>query len=261
MKLVLLALADVANHEGECWPSVGTLGEMTSLSQSAIKTHLRALEAVGIIKITPRTATGGRQTSNFFKIFSEKLGAEWEGPESNPSQNRGPDSSPPRGQNQTGEGPESDGTGGQNLTPVNHSEEPPLNRQKEPPTRTPPQADGLGLDLPQPPEWLGPKPKDSAQITVGQWFKRRPSTPWSEKEARAWRKITAGKTSEALAAEVELLAAYYTATISPPQKDIRRRDVFTLLNNWNGELDRARSFNPNPTPTDEPEAYRPKSWN
>jgi hypothetical protein len=47
------------------------------------------------------------------------------------------------------------------------------------------------------------------------------------------------------------LAAYYTAPLSwlreqwgvpGTEKDFRRRDLLTLLNNWQGELDRARKF-------------------
>ena len=37
------------------------------------------------------------------------------------------------------------------------------------------------------------------------------------------------------------MATYYTARI-PRTEDFRRRDLATLLNNWSGELDRARQF-------------------
>lgn len=76
---------------------------------------------------------------------------------------------------------------------------------------------------------------DDSQIRVSGWFNRRPTTPWSAKELRAW--ATADKSPESL----DLLAAYYTADL-PEQEDYRRRDLATLLNNWNGEIDRARKF-------------------
>ena len=50
-KIVLLALADIANHEGVCWPSNGTLCAMTSLSKTTVKEHLRALAEQGIIDV------------------------------------------------------------------------------------------------------------------------------------------------------------------------------------------------------------------
>ena len=74
-----------------------------------------------------------------------------------------------------------------------------------------------------------------AMRTIGAWFRRRGDTLWSCYEA------------EALAAlgdpppELAVMAAYYTAKI-PRAEDFRRRDLGTLLNNWSGELDRARQF-------------------
>lgn len=80
-------------------------------------------------------------------------------------------------------------------------------------------------------EW---KP-DDLQARINSWFNRRSSTAWSEKEIRAYGKIP--KDSE----EVDLLERYYTADIRD-KDDIRRRDIGTLLHNWTGEIDRARSF-------------------
>jgi hypothetical protein len=42
-------------------------------------------------------------------------------------------------------------------------------------------------------------------------------------------------------ADLASLEQYYMAKMSADQ-DYRRRDVVTLLNNWNGEIDRARAF-------------------
>ena len=41
--------------------------------------------------------------------------------------------------------------------------------------------------------------------------------------------------------DFDVLESYYTARIAKDD-DIRRRDVPTLLNNWSGELDRARGY-------------------
>lgn len=113
-KLVLLALADVANHEGGCWPSVGTLGRMTSLSDSAVRVHLKALQDAGIVTVKRREAEGGRQTSNFFQIHPEAL----------PPESGGGGSRIRRG-----EAPESGAPSLQNPEPLNRTQDP----SKEPP--------------------------------------------------------------------------------------------------------------------------------
>jgi len=65
---------------------------------------------------------------------------------------------------------------------------------------------------------------------------RRPDTKWSDKERRALNKIFPAPEEDIVAIET-----YYGATITS-QNDIRRRDVGTLLNNWPGEVDRAKKF-------------------
>ena len=71
---------------------------------------------------------------------------------------------------------------------------------------------------------------------VGAIMRRRPDTAWGKKE------------KDALAAlyplpleDLALVETYYSALI-PSARDIRRRDLVTLLNNWSGEVDRARAF-------------------
>jgi hypothetical protein len=68
---------------------------------------------------------------------------------------------------------------------------------------------------------------------IGEWFGRRPSTLWSVKEAEALKDVAPS------VEDLDEMEAYYTASL-PADKDYRRRDVMTLLNNWTGELDRAR---------------------
>lgn len=74
------------------------------------------------------------------------------------------------------------------------------------------------------------------QTKIGSWFHRRVTTPWSEKEIAALKKI-----GDVQPEDLDLMQAYYTAAI-PEADDIRRRDLVTLLNNWTGELDRARGW-------------------
>jgi len=69
---------------------------------------------------------------------------------------------------------------------------------------------------------------------IGAWFGRKPSTLWTLYEAEAL--VELGHIPEE---DLELLESYYTGDHA--QADVRRRDITTLLNNWAGELDRARA--------------------
>lgn len=58
-KAVLISLADNANDEGVCWPSVARIAERTCLSERAVRTSLRKLEELGILVSHQRS---GRST-------------------------------------------------------------------------------------------------------------------------------------------------------------------------------------------------------
>lgn len=63
-KLVLLALADFANDNGECWPSHARLAEMCGLSRKAVVDQMNKLEKRGYIAATKRNGTGSRYRLN-----------------------------------------------------------------------------------------------------------------------------------------------------------------------------------------------------
>src|SRR5690606_28166237 len=46
---VLISLADNANDEGVCWPSIASIAERTCLSERAVRNSLRALEELGLL--------------------------------------------------------------------------------------------------------------------------------------------------------------------------------------------------------------------
>ena len=73
-------------------------------------------------------------------------------------------------------------------------------------------------------------------VRIGGWFGRKAETLWTLAEGIALMTINPE------ADEVETLERYYQAEIDRPD-DYRRRDLLTLLNNWSGELDRARIWN------------------
>ena len=75
-------------------------------------------------------------------------------------------------------------------------------------------------------------------IRIGKWFGRRESTYWTMAEAEALEQISPMATIDS--GEIEILEEYYTRVL-PAGNDPRRRDLLTLLNNWYGEIDRAKA--------------------
>ena len=59
-KLVLLALADWANDEGLCWPSIEQLIKKSSLKKRAVQITIRSLEESGFVYREERVGKGNR---------------------------------------------------------------------------------------------------------------------------------------------------------------------------------------------------------
>ncbi len=88
---------------------------------------------------------------------------------------------------------------------------------------------------------LDPELRDRL-VLVGALMRRQERTPWSTRELEAFRAARLDETTEDdFHEQLEPMRAYYHAKISG-EKDYRRRDLQTLLNNWTGELDRARAW-------------------
>lgn len=106
-----------------------------------------------------------------------------------------------------------------------------------PPQSSPPPLVLEGVEIP-----AGKKRNDwnptQEQIRLGKLFARRETTRWSDDEIKAWKKIS--PINESDLSEVE---RFYQQPIPAPE-DYRRRDLKTLLNNFTGELDRARNWRP-----------------
>lgn len=56
-KLVLLSLADNANDQGECYPSMKQISERTGLTDRAVRAAIRSLESAGIVQSSARSGT------------------------------------------------------------------------------------------------------------------------------------------------------------------------------------------------------------
>jgi len=73
--LVMLALADFANDEGECWPHVATLAEKARLKMRAVQYLLPKLEAAGEIRRIK--SNGGRNRASRYFITLPENGANF----------------------------------------------------------------------------------------------------------------------------------------------------------------------------------------
>lgn len=67
-------------------------------------------------------------------------------------------------------------------------------------------------------------------------FRRRDTTPWDGKMLKAFRAVHIEEE------DLVVLERYYRARIPAGKTDYRRRDLPTLLNNFSGEVDRARGY-------------------
>ena len=64
-RFVLLAIADYANDEGECWPSIAGICRKTCMSERGVQTIIRRLQADGWLDIE----TGkGRRNCNLYTV-------------------------------------------------------------------------------------------------------------------------------------------------------------------------------------------------
>jgi hypothetical protein len=86
--------------------------------------------------------------------------------------------------------------------------------------------------------------KGPIQLRACSIFHRRPETPLTQAEHRAFSKSKAAMlaTSEE---DWQLMERFYAA---PQPETYARKDLATLVNNWNGELDRARAWSANGKP-------------
>jgi hypothetical protein len=82
-------------------------------------------------------------------------------------------------------------------------------------------------------ETITPNPLESQ---IGALLGRRPTTRWSKKEKAALKAIGPIEPED-----MAMLERFYSANIAP-DIDYRRTAIQTLLNNWNGEIDKARLY-------------------
>lgn len=84
-------------------------------------------------------------------------------------------------------------------------------------------------------------PNPNRMLRLNRLFRRREASKWSAKELKAYE---AGAELCPID-EFEMVEAYYLSGVPYLRKDLQ-----TLLNNWNGEVDRARKWRENPNGND-----------
>ena len=67
-RLVLLALADIADEDGVCWPSVRHLADKTGLGDRAIRSRLAGFEACGLLSRSRRHRSDGTLSTYRFEL-------------------------------------------------------------------------------------------------------------------------------------------------------------------------------------------------
>jgi hypothetical protein len=72
-RLVLLALADIANDDGVCWPSMQTVAKKCNLSRRYIIDMIASLEGRNYLRRQKRLGNNGKLTSNIYKIQTHNL--------------------------------------------------------------------------------------------------------------------------------------------------------------------------------------------
>lgn len=74
-KLVLLALADRANDDGDCWPGIASLIEKCSIPRRTLLRALAGLQTDGLISVHHRAGEGaGRMTNVYHLHFDQERG-------------------------------------------------------------------------------------------------------------------------------------------------------------------------------------------
>jgi hypothetical protein len=78
VKAVLMALADEADDAGTCFPALKRIAGKSGLSRPTVIRHLRTLETapLRLVLMEPRTALGGRQTSNLYRLQLDRYATE-----------------------------------------------------------------------------------------------------------------------------------------------------------------------------------------
>jgi DNA-binding MarR family transcriptional regulator len=73
-KIVLVALADRADDDGELYPKLGWVAEKVAVERRNVRKQIAALEARGLLTREERAREDGSRTSNLLRLALEREG-------------------------------------------------------------------------------------------------------------------------------------------------------------------------------------------
>jgi len=80
-KLVLIALADHANADGECWPSMGRIAQIAGISDRQVSRHIQTLVDAGLVeKVDRRRRNGYLGSWNYRVLYQTPVTARDQAP-------------------------------------------------------------------------------------------------------------------------------------------------------------------------------------
>lgn len=68
LKLVLMALADMADDDGVCWPAVRWLAHKCTMTERTVQRTLATLQAHELVAVEPRFHANGSRSSNRYRL-------------------------------------------------------------------------------------------------------------------------------------------------------------------------------------------------
>ena len=76
-KFVLVMMANYADEDGKCWPSLNRLADDTSMSRSTVQLAIKGLEAAGMLRIERREQDGVNLPNHYYlelkKVYRESV--------------------------------------------------------------------------------------------------------------------------------------------------------------------------------------------
>ncbi|WP_038258089.1 helix-turn-helix domain-containing protein [Xenorhabdus bovienii] len=175
-KLVFIKLADNANDQGECWPSVPHIAEECEMSERSVQNHIKQLVKQGFVSVATRKTNSGLNQSNIYYLNLNK-----------PTDGEG-ENAAPYGASPAPSGANTAGVSGANAAPrTSHSSEP----VKEPKTLLTPQGEKPSRKSKFDP--LTAKPENVSAEVWADWvkFRQEIKKPLTETSCRQQAKMLA----------------------------------------------------------------------
>lgn len=72
-KFVLIALAEQADDNGYCWPSLGLIAQRVEMGERTVRHHLKTLQKVGLLTVELCSSTGGRHSEAYHLHIGAQL--------------------------------------------------------------------------------------------------------------------------------------------------------------------------------------------